>query len=74
MIYAIFVRNTPKSKWHFFSMTVSPETTTTEIEAAKQTAIKEGYDEAEVAIHTFDTMFYIPEYMNDVKGETALFN
>jgi hypothetical protein len=74
MIHAVYTRNTKKSKWRLFSTVVSAETATSELVAAKQQAIKEGFDEAETAIQVFDSLFYVPEYINSIKAQAPQYN
>jgi hypothetical protein len=74
MIHGIYVKNKPKNKWHLFSVAVSPEMANQELDEAKKQALLEGHDAAEVAIQIFDTVFWIPEYMDQIKEQKPLFN
>ena len=74
MIHGIYVKNKPKSKWHLVSLAISAEAANLEIEELKKQAQQEGNDRAEVAIQIFDSAFWIPEYMNEIKDQKPQFN
>jgi hypothetical protein len=74
MIHGIYVKSKPKSKWHLFSMTISAEAANVEMECAKQEAIDKGNDQAVVGIQIFESAFWIPEYLDEIKEEKPQFN
>lgn len=74
MILGIYIKNKPKSKWHLFSITYSPEIATQEASEAEKKAKLEGYDSAKVAIQSFESSFYIPEFMTEIKDQKPVFN
>jgi hypothetical protein len=74
MIYGIYVKNKPNSKWHRVLMTMSPEAANYEVTERKKIANQGGNEEAQVAIQTFDSAFWIPEYMDEIKERQALLN
>lgn len=74
MIHGIYVKSKPKSKWHLVSVAISPEAANYEIDARKKIAVSEGNDEAQVAVQIFDSAFWIPEYMDEIKEQKPLFN
>lgn len=74
MIHGIYLRSTPKTKWLLVSQTISPEMANMEVEAFKKQAAEDGFDRAEVAIQTFDSSFYIPETLVELKERKILFN
>lgn len=74
MIHGIYLKSKPKSKWHLYSLAISAEAASLEIETAKQEAIQKGNDQAEVAVQIFDSAFWIPEYMDEIKEQKPLFN
>lgn len=74
MIYGIYVKSKPKNRWHLVSEAVSPEAANYEIDARKKIAASEGNDEAQVAVQIFDSAFWIPEYMDEIKEQKPLFN
>jgi hypothetical protein len=74
MIHGIYLRSKPKNKWLLVSQTISPEMANMEVEAFKKQAVKEGYEQAEVAIQTFESEFFIPESLNEIKERKILYN
>ncbi len=74
MIHGIYVKSKPKGKWHLYSLVASAEIANQEVEEAKKQAIKDGNEQAEAAIQTFDSAFWIPEYMDEIKDQKPLFN
>lgn len=74
MIHGIYLRSKPKNKWHLVSQTISAEMANMEVEAFKKQAIEEGNDLAEVAIQTFDSVFFIPETLVELKERKVLYN
>ena len=74
MIHGIYVKSRPKNKWHLFSTAISPEAAIYEIDEAKRQSIIEGIENPQVAIKVFDTDFWIPEYIEDIKDQKPLFN
>jgi hypothetical protein len=74
MIHGIYLKSKPKNKWHLVSLAESPEEANLEIETFKKIALEEGNDRAEVAVQIFDSAFFIPEYMNEIKDRKPLFN
>ena len=74
MIHGIYLKNTPKSKWHLVSVAASPEAANKEVDVFKKEASLKGNSEAQVGIQVFDSMFWIPEYINELKERKPLFN
>lgn len=74
MIHGIYLRSKPKNKWHLISLTLSPEAANFELDACKKQAIKEGNEQAEVAIQIFESDFWIPEYISEIKKQNPQFN
>ena len=74
MIHAIYIKSKPKNKWHLFSVAVSPEMANQELADAKKQALLDGHEAAEVAIQIFDSVFWIPEYVDVIKEQKPLFN
>lgn len=74
MIHGIYLKSKPKNKWHLVSQTISPEMANMEVEAFKRQALEEGNDQAEVAIQVFDSAFFIPQFLNELKERKPLFN
>ncbi len=74
MIHGIYLKNKPKAKWHLFSLATSAETASNDYKRALELAHKEGNENAEVAIQVFDTIFWIPETINDLKDQKPIYN
>ena len=74
MIHGIYVKNKPKDKWHLFSITPSPEMANQEADEAKKQAVLDGHESAQVGIQVFDSVFWIPEYMDKIEEQKPLFN
>lgn len=74
MIYGIYVKSRPKSKWHLVSAVVSAELANQDLKDALSQAISEGNEKAEAAIQVFDSPFFIPEMLTEVKKDKPLYN
>lgn len=74
MIHGIYLKSKPKNKWHLVSLAESAETANLESKLLKDKAQKEGNEQAEVAIQFFDSLFWIPEYVTEIKEQQPLFN
>ena len=59
MILGIYLKSKPKSKWHLVSVSTSAEHANQEVNLFKEQATLNGYDEAEVAIQSFESSFWI---------------
>jgi len=44
------------------------------LDLCKQQAIQEGNDRAEVAVQIFESAFWIPEYVTEIKEQKPQFN
>jgi hypothetical protein len=53
---------------------MSPEAANLEIATFKKQAEQEGNEQAEVAVQIFDTVFWIPEYVDEIKEQKPMFN
>lgn len=74
MIHGIYVRTRPKNKWHLVSITLSPEDAQSHIDEALKQAQLEGNEHAEVVSQVFDSAFWIPHYLNEVKEQKSMLN
>lgn len=72
MIHGIYLRTKPKNRWHLFSITLSAEAATKEVEVARQEAQKGGNELGEAAIQTFDSVIFVPELLSEIKERKAL--
>lgn len=73
-VHGIYVKSRPKNKWHLVSIAISPEAANYEVDECKRQAVLDGNEEAQVGIQIFDTVFWIPEYVNELKERKPLFN
>lgn len=74
MIHGIYVKSRPNSKWHLVSVAISPEAANHEVDECKKQAVQNGNDTLQVGIQIFDTVFWIPEYVDEIKDRQPLFN
>lgn len=74
MIYGIYLKSKPKNRWHLVSIARSAEAATLELESALKQAKAEGLEEAKVANQIFDSAFWIPQYLTEIKEQEPLYN
>jgi hypothetical protein len=74
MIHGIYLKSKPKNKWHLVSLAISAEAANLELETFKKQAVDDGNERAEVAVQVFDSLFWIPEYMTEIKEQKPSFN
>lgn len=69
MIHGIYLKNRPKSKWQLVSVAVTIDGANLEIDEALKQAKAEGNEEAQAVAQVFESTFWIPHYLNEVKEE-----
>lgn len=70
MIHGIYLKSRPKSKqWQLVSVAITVDGANLEIEEALKQAKLEGNDEAQAVAQVFESSFWIPHYLNDVKED-----
>lgn len=74
MIHGIYMRSKPKNRWHLFSVAISSEAANNEVDVCKKQALANGHEEAQVAVQIFDSIFWIPEYVDNIKEHKPLYN
>jgi len=74
MIHGVYLKSRPKAKWHLISLSISFEKAAKEVDQALNQAKLEGFEQAEATIQIFDSGFYIPEYLSNVKEQKNLLN
>lgn len=74
MIHGIYLKSRPKGKWHLFSIAISAEAANYDSSEALKQAQLSGNDNAEVGIRIFDSNFYIPELLTEIKEQKPMFN
>ncbi len=74
MIHGIYVKSKPKNKWHLVSVAISAEAANYEVSEFKKQAVLDGNELAEVAVQIFDSSFWIPEFVDEIKAQEPMFN
>ena len=74
MIHGIYLKTRPKNKWHLVSYSTSAEMANIESEKIKKQANEEGNERAEVAVQVYDSLFWIPEYISEIKEQKSSLN
>lgn len=74
MIHGIYLRNRPKNKWQLVSIAASPEVAAKELDETLKQAQAEGHDQAEVGEQVFDSTFFIPHYLDNLKEQKSMYN
>lgn len=71
MIHGIYIKLNPKGKWNLLTVAASPEAAANEV-ALQQAKLKDKG--AQVAAYCFETSFYIPESLDELKPQKPMFN
>lgn len=75
MIHGVYIRSTPKKCWQLASMSISAIVAQQERTMLLQNAINNGNEAFQVAIKTFDSVWFIPESLKEITEESKiLFN
>lgn len=74
MFHGVYLRNKPTKKWLLMSVVYSAETANRELEKYVEKAKSDGNDQAEGAIQSFESSFFIPEIIADIKPSKILYN
>lgn len=74
MIHGIYLKSKPKNKWTLVSIAASPEAAAKDVSDALKQAKAEGNELAEVVEQVFDSAFWIPHYLNEVKQQKPRYN
>lgn len=74
MIHAIYLKSKPKNKWQLHSIVNSAEIANDDLIKALKNAKLSGLDQVEGAIQIFESSFYIPESLKEIKNQKLLFN
>jgi len=74
MIHGIYIKSRPKGKWCLVSVTMSPEIASTNVDAILNQAKVENNQDIQAKIQTFDSAFYIPEFLSEIKEQKLLYN
>jgi len=74
MIHGIYLKTRPKNKWQLVTVAISPEIANQEVDETLKQAKAEGNEQAEVKIQAFESNFFIPHYLNEIKETKPMFN
>jgi hypothetical protein len=74
MVHGIYVKNRPKSKWQLISVKLSAEGALKVLDNALKQAEIDGFTEAKGAIQIFESAFYIPETLKEIKDQKLIYN
>jgi hypothetical protein len=74
MIHGLYIKSRPKGTWHLVSTSVSAEIAVKDKNNILHQAKLDGNDKMQVAIKTFNSSFYIPEFLSDIQEEKPMFN
>lgn len=74
MVHGVYVKSRPKARWHLFSVKLSAESALNDVNTVLQQAKLEGNDMAEAKIQVFETLFYIPESLQEVKDQKLMYS
>lgn len=74
MIHGIYLKSRPKGKWHLYSLATTAEAANYDSNIALKEAKRQGNESAEVGIQVFDSSFYIPELLTEIKEQKPMFN
>jgi hypothetical protein len=71
MIHGVYIRTKPKHKWYLFSVTLSAEAATRQLQQAVKEAQKGDNIEGEAAIQVYNSPLFIPELLSEIKEQKA---
>jgi len=74
MFHVIYVKSRPKGKWHLVSISMSPEAASGEMISILKQAKTEDNSDIQACIQSFQSAFYIPEILSEIKEEKLLYN
>ena len=74
MFHAVYMKTRPKGKCFFVFMSLSQETATNDMQALLDQAKITDNNDVQVCIQSFETCFYIPEFLSEVKKQKLLYN
>ena len=74
MFHGVYVKSRARGKWFLASLTISAESASADkLAIIKQAKIEDNSD-IEVKIQSFDSGFYIPEILSEVKEQKLPYN
>ena len=74
MIHGVYVKSRPKGVWHLVSVAISVEAANYEKTEVLNQARAEGNEKAEAAVQLFESAFFVPEYLHEIKEQKLMYN
>lgn len=74
MFHGIYVKSRPRGKWHLVSITMSPEVATSNIDTILSEAKLHDNENIQAKIQMFESSFYIPEFLSEIKEQKLQYN
>lgn len=74
MIHGIYLKTRHKSAWQLVSIALSPEAAMHDINETLKQAIAEGNENAKVVSQVFESSFWIPHFLKEVKEQKSMYN
>lgn len=74
MFHGVYVKSRPRGKWFLASLTISAESASADMDTIIKQAKLEDNLALEVKIQLFESGFYIPEILSEVKDQKLLYN
>jgi hypothetical protein len=74
MFHGVYVKSRPRGKWYLASLTISAESASEDMNTIIKQAKLEDNISLEVKIQSFESGFYIPEILSEVKEQKLLYN
>lgn len=72
MVHGVYIRSRPTSLWHLISVVSSGALAEQDKKTILAEAFKHGNSEAQTAIQTFESVFFIPECLKEIKEDNKL--
>lgn len=74
MIYGIYLKSRLKSTWQLVSIALSQEAAMHDIDETLKQTIAEGNENAKVVSQVFESSFWIPHFLKEVKEQKPMYN
>ncbi len=74
MFLGVYVRNKPKKRWLLMSIVYSAEVAYRDLEKYVDKAKLDGNDQAEGAIQSFESSFFIPHVITNIAASNTFYN
>lgn len=74
MVHGVYLKSRPKARWYLISVKLSAESALNDVNDVLKQAKLEGNENAEAKIQVFETLFYIPESLQEIKDQKLIYN